>query len=435
MLKVRNMIKRLSTAKILCFGFALVILVGAFILWLPISLHEGKHIQFLDALFVSGSAVCVTGLTTVDVGNTFSAFGETVIAILIQIGGLGIATIGVLFIMIVGKNIGLKSRLCVRDSMNISGLGGLIKSVQTFLKIALVCEAIGAILSFFVFLQDYPISRAIGISIFHSISAFNNAGFDILGGFDSLLQYKNDVFLNLVTAGLVILGGLGFLVMMDIIKTHSWKRFMLQTKIVITMTVFLLFMGTVLIKMNEDITWLGAFFTSTIARTAGFSTYPLADFTMPSIFVFLILMYIGASPGSTGGGVKTTTIFAVFVKAISSSITRTKNMIFRRRLSDSLISRAGVVLLFASTVIFIGTFLLLCFEPNVELHEALVEVTSAFATVGSSCGITTSLSEASKILIIVVMFIGRLGPVTIASLLMMKEEPKIMYTEENIMIG
>lgn len=427
--------KSQSTARILCLGFMLVILFGGFLLWLPISLNEGKTISLIDAIFVSGSAVCVTGLTTVDVGNTFNVFGKTVVAVLIQIGGLGVASIGVLFILLAGKRISLKSRLLIKDAMNISGFRGLVRSVKTFFKIAFGVELVGAILSFFVFIRDYPFWKAIGISLFHSISSFNNAGFDILGGFDSLLSYQSNVFLNLVTIVLVVLGGLGFLVIIDICKNHKWKKFSLQTKIVICMTTFLLVGGTLLLKLTENITWLGAFFQSTISRTAGFSTFPLSDFTQAGLFVFVLLMFIGASPGSTGGGVKTTTVFVVFLKSISSTMRRNKNAVFHRRVSDDIIAKATVVLFFGAAVVIVGTYLLCVFEPDITMTQALVEVTSAFATVGSTTGITPSICFASKVLLIIVMFIGRLGPVTIACLLMTKDESSVKYTEENVMIG
>lgn len=427
--------RKLSPARLLSLGFLSVIVLGGLLLSLPISLEPGKSINLLDAMFVSTSAVCVTGLTTVEVGNTFSVFGEFIIALLIQIGGLGVATMGILFVLVAKKRIGLKSRQLIKESLNFSSFQGLVKTLKTFIIIAFGIEIVGAILSFFIFVQDFELLEAIKISLFHSVSSFNNAGFDVFGGFDSLLMYQNHIPLNLLTAALVILGGLGFLVEIDLVKTRNWKKFTLQTKVVVFMTVFLLLTGTLLLKLSEDITWLGAFFQSVIARTAGFNTFPLSDFSQAGLFVMIILMFIGASPGSTGGGIKTTTIFVIILKSISSTFNQNHNTAFRRRIPDLIVTKALVVLFFGLFVVIGGSFIIMLLEPSAGMSEVLVEVTSAFATVGSSCGLTPTLGSMSKFVLMVIMFIGRLGPVTIASLWIFKENKNVYYTEENIMIG
>lgn len=428
-------LRKLSPARILCLGFLLVIVTGGFLLWLPISMETGKSISFIDAMFISTSAVCVTGLTTVEVGNTFNLFGEIVIALLIQIGGLGISTIGIIFVLLAKKRIGLKSRQIIKESLNFSNYQGLVKTLKCFILIAFGIEAIGAFLSFFVFIQDYPFLQALKISIFHSVSAFNNAGFDILGGFDSLLAYQDHLWLNLITCVLVILGGLGFLVEMDIVKKKEWKKFMFQTKVVLTMTGILLVSGTLLLKFSENITWLGAFFQSVIARTAGFNTFPLSNFTQAGLLVMIILMFIGASPGSTGGGIKTTTLFVIVLKAVSSTFNQNRNTAFRRRIPDLVVTKALVVLFFGLVVVISGSYIIMVLEPGLSMSSIFVEVTSAFATVGASVGITPELCTMSKFVIMVIMFIGRLGPVTIASLWIFKEVKNIYYTEEGMMIG
>ncbi|WP_302616835.1 TrkH family potassium uptake protein, partial [uncultured Dubosiella sp.] len=388
------------------------------------------------ALFVSTSAVCVTGLTTVPVGDTFTPIGYTVIAILIQIGGLGVATVGVLFTLLIGRKIGLKTRQLVVEAMNFSGYGGLIQTVKFFLKLTFIVEAVGAVLSTLVFLPDYNVPTAIGYGMFHSVSAFNNAGFDILGGFDSLLNYADNVPMNLITTALVIIGGFGFLAIFDLIQNRFvWKPLRLNTKVVTVMTVTLLVGGTILLKLTSGQTWLEAWFQSVIARTAGFNTYPLANFSQAAILIFCILMFIGASPGSTGGGIKTTTFFMVAFKAISSTVQNNRDEIFHRKIPRLIFQKALTVMFFGLAVVFVGTFLLLVFEPDVRLYEALVEVTSAFATVGSTVGITPHLCTASKITLILCMFIGRLGPVTIATLWVLKGFNEASYTEEGVMIG
>ncbi|TGY66394.1 TrkH family potassium uptake protein [Dubosiella muris] len=436
MKKILFWLNRQSPARLLSMGFAAVILIGALVLMLPFSHKAGTPVRFIDALFVSTSAVCVTGLTTVPVGDTFTPIGYTVIAILIQIGGLGVATVGVLFTLLIGRKIGLKTRQLVVEAMNFSGYGGLIQTVKFFLKLTFIVEAVGAVLSTLVFLPDYNVPTAIGYGMFHSVSAFNNAGFDILGGFDSLLNYADNVPMNLITTALVIIGGFGFLAIFDLIQNRFvWKPLRLNTKVVTVMTVTLLVGGTILLKLTSGQTWLEAWFQSVIARTAGFNTYPLANFSQAAILIFCILMFIGASPGSTGGGIKTTTFFMVAFKAISSTVQNNRDEIFHRKIPRLIFQKALTVMFFGLAVVFVGTFLLLVFEPDVRLYEALVEVTSAFATVGSTVGITPHLCTASKITLILCMFIGRLGPVTIATLWVLKGFNEASYTEEGVMIG
>ncbi|WP_394926580.1 potassium transporter TrkG, partial [uncultured Robinsoniella sp.] len=267
--------KKQSPGRLIALGFALVILVGALILMLPVSVNDGAEVSFINALFTSTSAVCVTGLIAIDTAEHFTVFGRTVVALLIQIGGLGVTAVGVSFILAAGKRVGIRGRLLVKEAMNLSSFKGVVRLVKAVLLMTLCFEGAGAILSFLVFVQDFPPLDALGISLFHSVAAFNNSGFDILGGLQNLIPYQSNVLLNLTTCGLIIFGGLGFLVILDIIQTRSFKKLRLHSKVVITMSVFLLAIGTVLLKLTEDITWLGAFFQSVSARTAGFSTYPI----------------------------------------------------------------------------------------------------------------------------------------------------------------
>ena len=426
--------KKQSPGRLIALGFALVIFAGALILMLPISVNDGAEVSFINALFTSTSAVCVTGLIAIDTAEHFTVFGRTVVALLIQIGGLGVTAVGVTFILAAGKRVGIKGRLLVKEAMNLNSFKGVVRLVKAVLLMTLCLEGAGVILSFIVFVQDFPPLDALGISLFHSVAAFNNSGFDILGGLQNLIPYQNNVLLNLTTCGLIIFGGLGFLVILDIIKTRSFKKLRLHSKVVITMSIFLLAIGTILLKLTEDITWLGAFFQSVSARTAGFSTYPIGSFTNAGLFVLTILMFIGASPGSTGGGIKTSTFFAL-MQATKSSATNQHSAAFRRKIPTEVITKAFIITFLALLVVCTGTFALCILEPDCSFIQLFFEVTSAFGTVGLSTGITPDLCVASKVVLIITMFIGRLGPLTIASLWAFKATSNVSYTEETIIIG
>lgn len=429
-----NLIKKIKPGRIIVLGFLIVILLGTILLMLPISINEGENVSFIDALFTSTSAVCVTGLIAIDTADTFTVFGRTVVVLLIQIGGLGVTSVGVGFIMLLKKKIGIKERTLIKESMNLDSLRGVVKLVKSILIMTLIFESIGVILSYIVFSKDYAPLDALGISLFHSIAAFNNSGFDILGGLQNLIPYQSNVILNLTTCGLIIFGGIGFLVIKEIIEVRSFKKFTLHTKIVLIMTGILLVVGTILLKLTEDISWLGAFFFSTSARTAGFSTYPLSNFTNAGLFVLIILMFIGASPGSTGGGIKTTTLFTLN-KSIYSTSTNKHCTAFKRKIPLGVILKAFNVTILALFVICIGTFILSILEPNYTFMQLLFEVTSAFGTVGLSTGITPDLSALSKFIISLIMFIGRLGPMTIATIWSFKKPSDACYSEETVIIG
>ena len=303
--------KKQPPGRLIAAGFAMLILFGAVLLLLPLSVRGDAEVHFIDALFTSTSAVCVTGLIAIDVADHFTTFGQAVVAVLIQVGGLGVTSIGVGLILAARKNVGLKGRILLKEALNIEGIKGMIRLVKSILLMTLCFELMGIVLSFLVFVQDYPVLKALWISIFHSIAAFNNSGFDILGGLRNLIPYQNNILLNLTTSGLIIFGGLGFLVILDVLKKRSFRKLTLHSKVVLTTTLTLLVAGTLLLKATEDITWLGAFFQSVSARTAGFSTYPIGEFTNAGLFTLIILMFIGASPGSTGGGIKTSTFFVL----------------------------------------------------------------------------------------------------------------------------
>ena len=433
--KGMNYIKGQPPGRIIAMGFAFVILTGSFLLMLPCSVREGAQVSFIDALFTSASAVCVTGLIAIDTAEHFTVFGRTVVALLIQIGGLGVTSVSVGFILIAGKRVGLKGRRLVREAMNVNTSKGMVRLVKNILLMTLCFECVGAVLSFLVFVRDYPPLEALGISLFHSVASFNNSGFDILGGGQNLIPYQDDILLNLVTCVLVIFGGIGFLVIREVIaKRFRWKKLSMHAKVVLFMSLVLTAAGTVLLKLTEDITWMGAFFTSVSARTAGFSTFPLGSFSGAGLLTVIVLMVIGASPGSTGGGIKTTTCYVLF-EGIRSSATNTSEKAFRYAVPADAFRKAAVITLLAIGIVLSGTYILVILEPGVPFLDALFEMSSAFGTAGLSTGISAGLCDAAKILTILIMFIGRLGPLTIASLWYFTKGERVSYPEGNIAIG
>lgn len=430
-------IKKQPPVRLIAGGFMLAILLGSLLLMLPISLNDGVKLRYIDSLYTSVSAVCVTGLTTVDVGSTFSIFGRSVIAVLIQIGGLGVATVGAGLIMLMGKKMDLKSRNLVHEAMNLSSGNGVIRFLKQVFITTVVIELAGALLSFAVFLQQYDWKTALGYGIFHSISSFNNAGFDIFGLGTSLEPFRDNVMLNLITSGLIILGGIGFLVIKEVcVKNFKVKKYSVHAKVVLLMTGALLLGGTLFIKLTEgeNISWLGAFFSSVTARTAGFSTYSFGAFTNAGLAVMMLLMFIGASSGSTGGGIKTTTFF-VIIKSIVAASRRGEATVFKYSVSKEIYKRASVIAFIGISVIASSTFLLALLEPHIAFQDIMFEMVSAFATVGVSTGITADLSLPSKIVSIAVMYIGRLGPLTVASLWGFSKTSLVRYPEGNLAIG
>ena len=430
-----KLIKSQPPARIIAFGFALVILLGSCLFMLPCSVKEGVELRYIDALYMSTSAVCVTGLISVDVGDTFTPLGQFFLAVLIQTGGLGVTCIGAGVIVAMRRRVNLKGRNVIREAMNLNTGKGIVKFIKSVFLTTLSFELVGAALSFIVFIKDYPPLRAIGISLFHSIAAFNNSGFDILGNFQSLIPYQNNVLLNLVTCGLVVFGGIGFLVIRELIeKRLCWRKLSMHTKVVLTVSAALIVIGTLLIKLTENVTWLGAFFSSVSARTAGFATYPLGEFTNAGLSVIALLMFIGASPGSTGGGIKTSTLFVLF-QGIKSAATNKSEKAFHYAVPATAFRKAAVITLIGLGIVSVGTYLMTAMEPQISFIDALFEVTSAFGTVGLTTGITTELCLGSKLLSIVIMYIGRLGPLTIASLWYFTKGERVSYPDGNIAIG
>lgn len=428
-------IKKQSPARIIAVGFAIMILLGSFLLGLPCSVKEGVTVRYIDTLYMSVSAVCVTGLSVVDAGDTFTPLGQFFLALLIQTGGLGVTAVGTGVILAMGRKIDLKGRSIIREAMNLDSGKGVVMFIKSVFLTTVTFELIGTALSFTVFVKDYDPLSAVGISLFHSVAAFNNSGFDILGNFRNLAPYRDNIMLNLVTCGLIFFGGIGFLVIREIKdKRFCVRKFSMHTKVVLSVSAVLTVAGTILIKLTENVSLLGALFNSVSARTAGFSTYPLGEFSNAGLMIMIVLMFIGASPGSTGGGIKTTTFF-VLLQGIKSAATNKSEKAFRYAVPADAFRKAAVITVIALGIVITGTYIMSVMEPELQLKDMLFEVVSAFGTVGLSTGITPGLSDGSKILSMLIMYIGRLGPLTIASLWHFTNGERVSYPEGNIAIG
>jgi len=421
--------------RVIALAFLAVILIGTLLLWLPISQTGAVRISLLDSLFTATSAVCVTGLVVADTATAFTVFGRTVIAVLIQIGGFGAATLGIMIIVIAGRRVNLKHRALLKEAWNINSYGGLVILLRRVFLITLVCEAAGALLFFCFFIREYPLFKALGIAVFHSISTFNNAGFDILGSGDSLIRYSGSVYLNIITAAMIIISGVGFAVLVDIGGKRRFSALNLQSKIVLTMTAVLIVGGTLLLKLTEgELSWLEAFFQSVTARTAGFATVELGSFKNAPLLIMCVLMFIGASPGGTGGGVKTTTVFAVLL-TLYATATHSKPEVFRRRIAEETTRKAFTILSLSVLFVLLAALVISAIEPQLSFISVLFESVSAFATVGLTTGVTPLLSGASRVVLIITMFIGRIGPMTAASLWVFRQESAARYTDESFNIG
>lgn len=446
LLKMKRM--KLSPHQIILGGFMILIFAGALLLALPVSSSTGQSIHVLDALFTSTSAVCVTGLVVLDTGTDFSVFGQVVIMLLIQVGGLGFMTYGVMIAIMLGKKIGLKSRMIVQESTKSMTGQGIVRLVLGILLIALVTEAAATIILTLRWYVKMGLTDAFYNALFHSISAFNNAGFALWS--DSVSQYVGDPTVNIILSSLFIIGGLGFTVLLDLYNKKNWRQLSLHTKIVLITSVVLSIAGFVFIFLVEllnpdtfgSLTWgeriWAAYFQSVTPRTAGFNSIDIGNMMVASQFVIIVFMFIGASTGGTGGGIKTNT-FVVLMMSVWSIIKGKQDAeIFKRRISNDVVLRALAVILISMAIILLVTLMLTLTEHghHDDFLDFLFEATSAFGTVGLSLGLTPELSTAGKLVIIVAMFIGRLGPLTLAFALAQKSSrSQIRYAEEKVLIG
>lgn len=450
--KIKRTIQKsnLQPSQVLVLGFGGVILLGAILLNLPISSLDGKSVGFINSLFTATSAVCVTGLVVVDTGTHWTLFGQFVIMLLIQVGGLGFMTMATLISFIVGKRISLRSRLIMQEALGQFDISGIVRLTRYILMVTFAIEGIGALLLSFRFIPEYGRAKGIFFSIFHSISAFCNAGFDLIGNGRSLTPYVGDTLINFVIMALIVIGGIGFAVIIDILKVRKFKKLSLNSKIVLSMTGFLLGVGFILIFtfefFNPDTLGslsfgdkiLAAMFHSVTPRTAGFNTLPMDKLTLSSKFITMVFMFIGGSPGSTAGGIKTTTVALVILTMISVTRGRPDTEVFERRINKDAVNRSLAVLGIAAFVLVFVILIMTLTEHSQSFEAIVFETVSAFGTVGLSVGLTPKLSILGKLIISMAMFTGRLGPLTIVFALARKQERKkalIRYPEGKVMIG
>ncbi len=427
-------------------AFAAAILTGTLVLLIPQMTVSGR-ISFIDALFTATSGICVTGLIVQDTAQYFTDLGKTVILILIQLGGLGIMTVGSIFGLILGRKIQIRDKLYIDSSFGPRHHFVASRFFGTIVAVTATIEIAGFLVLFPIlyFKYSYPLKSAATFSFFHSVSAFNNAGFSLYS--NSLEGLVSDIPVNILMMTLIIIGGIGFPVISEIINFRRGKKLTLHAKIVLIMTAVLIFLGAVLVFLfefrNPDTLGnkplgtqiMSSFFQSVTARTAGFNTIATGKLTQFSIFFLTILMFIGASPGGTGGGIKTTTFAVVTTGALNSLRGRTQTVLFKKRLPADLFSRALTVIFTAIIIIIFATIGILLFE-RCSLSEALFEVASAFGTVGLSTGITFGLTLPSKVILILCMYIGRIGISTLALALAMRTSiDRAIHPEENVTIG
>lgn len=449
MLKNKLKIKQLNPAQILVLGFAFIILVGAILLSTPFVTQTGETTGFLKALFTSTSAVCVTGLVVVDTGTHWNMGGQIIILILIQIGGLGIMTMATSVALIIGRKISLKSRLIMQEALNQFTIQGVVRLTKYIIITTFIIEGVGAFFLAMNFIPEYGTKQGIFLGVFHSVSAFCNAGFDIIGGGRSLTPYTENLSINFIVMSLIILGGLGFTVIIDLIKSRSYKKLSLHSKIVVMMTIILILLGFVLFFVLEfnnpntmkDLSFKGklaaSLFQSVTTRTAGFNTLPLDQMYDSSKLLTVILMFIGGSPGSTAGGMKTTTIALVILLIVSVVRNRDDVEFSKRRISMDNVNRALTVVGVGVSLGFFIVFLLTITEKGVSFITLLFEAISALGTVGLSLGYTSSLSTLGQLIIIFTMFAGRVGALTIVFALADQQKVKalIRYPESKVSVG
>ncbi|WP_458862623.1 TrkH family potassium uptake protein [Acidaminobacterium chupaoyuni] len=450
--KVKNYRKNLPPVRVIVIGFALVILIGTALLMLPFATRSGESAGFITSLFTATSATCVTGLIVEDTYLFWSPFGQVVIILLIQTGGLGFMTLATAFSLLLRRKISMRERLLISSSLNLSDMSGMVRMVRQILYGTLLFEGMGALILSVRFARDYGIWGGITRGIFHAISAFCNAGFDILGdrgAFSSLGSYRGDFVVTITIALLIVIGGLGFFVWSDIYASSEKGRLHTHTKIVLRTTAILLVLGTLsffVAEYHNPGTFgdqnvfgklLSAFFQSVTTRTAGYAQVDQAALTNVSKAVSVGLMFIGGSPGSTAGGIKTVT-FAVLITSALSALKGTYQPIINgRSLQYRSVIDALSVFVVGLTAVSIGTFLVAAID-HVALSSALFECVSAFGTVGLTLGLTPNLSAPSLLILVSLMYIGRVGIITLGVAAMMRghaAEPKIQFPPARVMIG
>lgn len=442
--------RRLNPPAVFALSFALIILLGTLLLILPISSAYGKPTDFITALFTATSATCVTGLVVVDTGTYWSHFGHLIILLLIQIGGLSYAVLATGMMLLLNRRIQIRERIFLQYSLNVKSLRGIVSFLKKVLITVFIFEGIGALLLFLTFIKRYPFLKSIKFAIFHSVSAFCNSGFDLIGNFKSFTDYVGNFNIVFTISTLIIIGGIGFIVIHDILQRIAKRRehLELHSKMALMMTLFLILAGTLTIFILEYnnsgtlklLNWkdkiLASYFQAVTPRTAGFNTVDIGKMRPSTLLFIILLMFIGASPGGTGGGIKTVT-FLVLWLGIYAVLTERKNVHFQNRtIPWEIIRRAYAIFVLSLTLVIISWFMFLIFEPFDPL-KSLFEVVSAFGTVGLSTGITPYLSPIGRIVLIITMYIGRIGTLTAGMVIFSSRSKKsqIEYPLEEVSVG
>ncbi|WP_252606992.1 TrkH family potassium uptake protein [Bacillus paralicheniformis] len=433
---------QLSPSQLLVLVFLFFIILGTLLLKTPAA--TSKPIGWIDTLFTSTSAMTVTGLAVVDTGTDYTLFGQLMILVLIQVGGLGIMSFAVLIFIMLGKKIGLKERLLIQQSLNQTSLGGIIKLIKSLFIYSFAIEMLAMLILAVKWVPEYGFARGVYYSLFHAVSAFNNAGFSIWP--DSLMQYEGDPLVNLVISFLFIIGGIGFTVLSDLWHKRSFKKLSLHSKLMIYGTFIINLSAMIFIFLLEyqnqktlgmlppaEKLW-GAYFQAVTPRTAGFNTTDIGSLHESTITLLLLLMFVGAGSASTGGGIKLTTFLVILLSVITFLKGKKHISIAKKTLKDQLIIRSLAISTISVLLILAAVFILNMTEPKPFL-AILFEVVSAFGTVGLSMGITADLSPIGKMLIVFIMFLGKLGPLTLAFSLARPEKENIRYSSEDILTG
>lgn len=446
---MRRIHSKLTQTQMIVVGFMLIILMGSLLLMLPWASRSHEVTPFLDTLFTATSASCVTGLVVVDTWSHWSMFGQVIILILIQVGGMGFMTLGVFMAILLRRRIGLKTRGVLQESINSLQIGGIVKLAKKIIQGTVFFESVGALILMYRFIPKVGMARGIWYGIFHSVSAFCNAGFDLMGyvePYQSLCGYAGDWLVNLTIMSLIVIGGIGFFVWDDIAtKKLKVRRYTLHTKLVLMTTLALIIGGALFFFFMEQSNVLrnmpfaeriwASFFQSVTARTAGFNTVDTGALTEGSKFVTILLMFVGGSPGSTAGGIKTTTLIVLLV-CVRSNMRQEKGYnILDRRLDEEVVRKACTVMCTNLLLMLTATIVMLVLQPF-ALTDVLFETASAIGTVGMTTGITRSICSISKAVLIFLMYCGRIGSLTFAlSLRGNKHEPAVKQPVEQVMIG
>ena len=441
--------KSFSPYMTILLSFMVVTILGGILLSLPISMKYGKSVKLIDGFFIATSAICVTGLSSIDIGSVYNIFGQMVILVLIQLGGLGVITFTSVIIIMISKKIGYYTKKIVQEDINIDTTFKIEEYVKKVILSVIVIEFIGTVILFFEFIKKFGFLKAVYYSFFHSVSAFCNAGFSLFS--DNLYGFKNSFIINMTIPLLIFLGGIGFSTILNCynVLRKKEKRLTSTTKLSIKISIFLVIIGMIamLILEYSNKSTIGnlsfgqkleaSFFQSVTTRTAGFNTISILGLKRSTSLLFVILMFIGASPGSTGGGIKTTTIGLIILGTLATLKNKDTIEYDKRSVSWRIYSKAITVLFISLIYTTICVFLLILFERNKNLLDLVFEVFSAFGTVGLSRNLTPSLADISKFILIVTMFVGRVGPLTIALALSKSNLKKGRYTypQENILIG